>query len=324
MKSKKGIIIPLVITIILLIGLGVGYWYIYGNDYVFKINGEKITMLEFNTYLKAQKAIMEAQFGENVWDILIEEAPAIEVARDSAKQGLVDTKLKLQQARKMKLSLTSEEKELIRGAVEMYGQTLQELYGITFEELLKINEENELIRKLEVELYKQEDHSTHEHGPINIEKYERGEETGITFDSRHILFDTKELSEEDANARKVKAEGVLARVKNGEDFGTLAKEFSEDPGSKDNGGLYEGIGLGQFVSEYENAVLSLNDGEIYPELVKSAHGYHIIKLEKLNDSEYLSLAETEAVLQSELDEKAKIWLEEAQIEVNEQQYNSAQ
>ena len=182
MKSKKGIIIPLVITIILLIGLGVGYWYIYGNDYVFKINGEKITMLEFNTYLKAQKALMEAQLGENVWDILIEDAPAIEVARDSAKQGLVDTKLKLQQARKMKLSLTSEEKELIRSAVEMYGQTLQEMYGVTFEELLKINEENELIRKLEIELYKQEDHSTHEHGPINIEKYERGEENGITFD----------------------------------------------------------------------------------------------------------------------------------------------
>lgn len=324
MKSKKGIIIPLVITIILLIGLGIGYWYIYGNDYVFKINGEKITMIEFNAYLNAQKKIMEQQFGENVWDILIEDAPAIEIARDSAKQGLMDTKIKVQQARKMKVSLTSEEKEYIKSAVEMYGQSLQELYGITFEELLKINEENELIRKLAVELYKQEDHSTHDHGPIDIEKYQRGEESGTTFDSRHILFDTKGLSEQEANAKKAKAEGVLKRIKNGEDFVALAKEFSEDPGSKDNGGLYEGIGLGQFVTEYENAVLSLKDGELYPELVKSPHGYHIIKCEKLNKSEYITLAEAENVLQSELDQKAKVWLEEAKIEVNEQQYNSAQ
>ena len=324
MKSKKGIIIPLVITIILLIGLGVGYLYIYGNDYVFKINDEKVTMIEFNTYLKLQKKIMEYQFGENVWDILIADAPAIEVARDSAKQGLIDTRLKLQKAREMKISLTSEEKQMIKSAVETYGQSLMESYDMTFEELLKINEENELIRKLEIELYKNEDHSAHEHGKIDIEKYIRNEETGTTFNSRHILFNTENLSEADVKTVKAKAEAVLKRVKNGEDFGALAKEFSEDPGSKENGGLYENIGLGQFVTEYETAVLSMKDGEIYPTLVKTPYGYHIIKLEKLNKTDYLSLAETQGVLQNELDEKTKVWLEEANIEVNEQQYNSAQ
>lgn len=324
MKSKKGIIIPLIITIILLIGLGVGYLYIYGNDYVFKINDEKVTLIEFNTYLKLQKKMMEEQAGENIWDILIDDAPAIELARDSAKQGLLDAKIKLQKAREMKVSLTSEEKQEIKAAVESYGQLLMAAYDMTFEELLKFNEENELIRKLEIEVYKQDDHSAHEHGKIDIENYAIGKETGTTFDSRHILFDTKSLSEADAKNVKAKAEAVLKRAKNGEDFGALAKEFSEDPGSKENGGLYENIGLGQFVTEYENAVLSMQDGEIYPELVKSPHGYHIIKLEKLNKTDYLSLTETRGVLQKELDEKAKTWLEESTVEVNEQQYNSAQ
>ena len=95
MKSKKGVIIPLIITIILLVVAAVGYWYIYDNDYVLKINGQKITMIEFNTYLTLQKKTMEQQYGENVWNILIKDAPAIEAARDGAKQAIVDTKVKV-------------------------------------------------------------------------------------------------------------------------------------------------------------------------------------------------------------------------------------
>lgn len=324
MKAKKGVIIPLIITIILLIAVGVGYWYIYDNDYVLKINGQKITMIEFNTYLNLQKKIMEQQYGENVWNILIKDAPAIEAARDGAKQAIVDTKVKVQKAKEMNVSLTSEEKQLIRTAVEYNGQDIIDDYDITFEELLRINEEYAIISKLETELFKQNDHSSHTHGKVNIESYEKGEETGTTFDSRHILFDTQKLNEEEAKTVKVKAQEVLNRVKNGEDFATLATEFSEDPGSKNNGGLYEEIGLGNFVSEYEKAVMAIKDGEIYPELVESPYGYHIIKREKVNNSEYLSSSETQSLLTTELDEEAKKWIEDAKIEVNEQQYNSAQ
>lgn len=326
MKLKKGIIIPLIITIILLIGFSIGYWYIYRNDYVFKLNGEKITMLEFNTYLNLQKSTMEAQLGENVWDILIQDAPAIEFARDSAKHALLDTKIKLQKAREMKISLTNEEKQFIKQAVIMNGTSLMEANDITFEELLRINEDYMLISKLEVENYKLEDHSTHNHGSINIEAFSNGEETGTTFSSRHILFnaDSQKLSDNEIKSIKSKAEKVLKRIKNGEDFADLAKEFSEDPGSKENGGLYEAVAVGSFVPEYEDAVMKIKDGEVYPELVKSSYGYHIIKREKVNESEYLTSNETQNVLTKELNEKAEKWLSEAEIEVNEQQYNSAQ
>lgn len=79
---------------------------------------------------------------------------------------------------------------------------------------------------------------------------------------------------------KTKAEEVLQRAKNGEDFAALAKEFSEDPGSKDKGGLYENTPTGQMVPEFEQAALALEPGQISPNLVESKFGYHIIKLEK--------------------------------------------
>jgi foldase protein PrsA len=79
---------------------------------------------------------------------------------------------------------------------------------------------------------------------------------------------------------KAKAQQILERAKNGEDFAALAKEFSEDPGSKDKGGLYENVRKGQFVPEFETAALAAEPGQVVPELVETKYGYHIIKLEK--------------------------------------------
>ena len=76
----------------------------------------------------------------------------------------------------------------------------------------------------------------------------------------------------------------MQKVKNGEDFAALAKEFSDDPGSKEKGGLYEGIAEGAFVPEFEKAVFSMQPGTIYTELVESNFGFHIIKLEKLGET----------------------------------------
>jgi hypothetical protein len=83
--------------------------------------------------------------------------------------------------------------------------------------------------------------------------------------------------------KRAKAEEILNRVKAGEDFAKLAQEFSEDPGSKDKGGLYEGITEGAFVPEFEKAVFSSQKGQIYPELVESNFGYHIIKVEDFGE-----------------------------------------
>ena len=86
-----------------------------------------------------------------------------------------------------------------------------------------------------------------------------------------------ELSDEKKSEAKGKAEEVLAKVKSGEDFATLAKEYSEDTASAINGGDLDFFPKGYMVEPFENAAFSMKVGEI-SDLVESSFGYHIIKI----------------------------------------------
>jgi parvulin-like peptidyl-prolyl isomerase len=85
--------------------------------------------------------------------------------------------------------------------------------------------------------------------------------------------------EYDTKAARAKAEDLLKRVRAGEDFAALAKEFSDDPGSKAQGGDLGWFGRGQMIKEFEDAAFALKQGEVSG-LVESPFGYHIIKVEE--------------------------------------------
>ncbi|MCL2777461.1 MAG: peptidylprolyl isomerase [Polyangiaceae bacterium] len=94
---------------------------------------------------------------------------------------------------------------------------------------------------------------------------------------RHILVKFGGTKDEDKSAAKKKAVDILDRVKKGEDFAKLAKEFSDDPGSKDNGGEYPADAIEKFVAPFQQAVQSVKPGEIVPDVVETQFGYHVIK-----------------------------------------------
>jgi parvulin-like peptidyl-prolyl isomerase len=110
----------------------------------------------------------------------------------------------------------------------------------------------------------------------------------------HILMSTrdpdtnKELSEDQKAAKRKKAEEVLKRAKAGEDFAKLAKEYSEDPGSKDRGGEYQ-FARGQMVAPFETAAFSLKTNEV-SDIVNTEFGYHIIKLSEKIPAKKVELA----------------------------------
>ncbi|MFL0401624.1 peptidylprolyl isomerase PrsA [Bacillus nitratireducens] len=73
------------------------------------------------------------------------------------------------------------------------------------------------------------------------------------------------------------AKEVKEKINNGEDFTTLAKQYSEDTGSKEQGGEIAGFAPGQTVKEFEEAAYKLDAGQV-SEPIKTSYGYHIIKV----------------------------------------------
>ena len=83
----------------------------------------------------------------------------------------------------------------------------------------------------------------------------------------------KRTSEEEASA---KIEEILKKLEEGEDFYELAKEYSDDTASKENGGRLEAFTNGEMTSAFEKAAIALNVGEYSKTAVKTEYGYHII------------------------------------------------
>ncbi len=79
------------------------------------------------------------------------------------------------------------------------------------------------------------------------------------------------------NEAKKKAQDIRKQIMAGEDFATLAKKYSQDPGSKSRGGDLGYFKKGQMVPDFEKAAFSLKKGEV-SQPVKTTFGYHIIKV----------------------------------------------
>ena len=85
--------------------------------------------------------------------------------------------------------------------------------------------------------------------------------------------------EYDTSAARAKIEGLLRRVRAGEDFATLASMYSQDRGSKSRGGDLGWFGRGAMIKPFEDAAFALKAGEVSG-VVETVFGYHIIKVEE--------------------------------------------
>lgn len=120
----------------------------------------------------------------------------------------------------------------------------------------------------------------------------------------HILIGTvdpatnEKLPDDKVAEKKTLADDILKKVQAGEDFGELAKQYSEDPGSKDIGGEYT-FPKGKMVAEFEDWSFNAKEGDMG--VVETSYGYHVMKFIKhvpasLGDEEKASIT---ASMQSE-------------------------
>lgn len=96
--------------------------------------------------------------------------------------------------------------------------------------------------------------------------------------ARHILIGQRGDSEEQRAQQLQQAEDLLERIEGGESFETLARQYSQDPGSAARGGDLGWFGRGQMVAPFENAAFDAEVGEVVGP-VETDFGYHLIRVE---------------------------------------------
>jgi len=131
--------------------------------------------------------------------------------------------------------------------------------------------------------------------------------TPATASARHILIgvrsnesQTDKLSDADALVKITKIAQELETGK--KSWQEAAKEYSEDPGSVDKGGLYENFNPAQMVPEFAEAVQTQEIGKI-GKPIKTRFGYHIIMVESRKPEQIQTFDEAKAAIKAKLQEK---------------------
>ena len=120
----------------------------------------------------------------------------------------------------------------------------------------------------------------------------------------HILIDmVADADQATIAAKQAEADALIMRIKNGESFAALAKQYSKDPGSAAKGGDLGWISKGMMTPEFEQALYKLDKGAV-SSVVKSSFGYHIIQLSDIKSAEVQSFAEKKSELEQQFQAQA--------------------
>ena len=121
--------------------------------------------------------------------------------------------------------------------------------------------------------------------------------------ARHILIQIGTSAEKSKEALMPRVEELQQKLNDGESFEDLAREYSDDPGSAKQGGDLGWVATGEMVKPFEDALFSMNKGEV-SDVVESQFGLHLIKLEDIRTPELQTLAEKRSEFEYELKQDA--------------------
>lgn len=132
---------------------------------------------------------------------------------------------------------------------------------------------------------------------------------------RHILISPNQVRD-DQKAKAI-AEEVYAKVKAGEDFAALAKIYSEDPGSKQNGGDLEWVQTSMLVPEFAKAMETLGNNELSAP-VHTQYGWHVMQVLDRRERDISSTAFKSQIQQKLYERKLSEALQNWYIQLRDQ------
>jgi peptidyl-prolyl cis-trans isomerase SurA len=270
-------------------------------------------------------------------DVLREAQPVIQ---DAQKKGMVDDKARHELRLKVldrlieKLLTEQKVKELgikigddeIRQAVDdvkrqnnnMTQSQLEaalKAQGYTFAQYeAQLREQLERLRLVSMEVRSKvyvSEKEAEQYYAAHQDKYAEEE----TFKARHIFIKVDEKAPADQIQQAMsKALKVLFEARQGKDFIALAKEYSDDPAAKKDGGDLGTFKRGEMLADLEKAILPLKPGEV-GELVNTPSGLHIVKLDerssgKVKPFETVKAEIKELLYRQKQDERFSSWMKE--------------
>ncbi len=311
-NSERTIILSIVIGVLVIAFAIFGIYYYQSNEKaIATFDGGKVTIADYTVYYKTFAPLLE-YYGY----------PSSIIPEQIANKAGIDMII-MKKAKEANVTLSDEDKasvDEIFNDKDQVQQFIDEGIDVARMKQLYYNDYtiSAYIEKLKDEIADEE--------VIEYIKSVSGEDADLyEYNTSHILFKTVDDSynslsdEEKANVR-AKAESVLARALSGEDFASLAKEFSEDTGTSEDGGKFTMYMDGNVYTEYADAVKNLAEGQITATLVETQAGYHIIKLDSKVEN---GRAHNDTEREECVDEQINGLTETMHFEINEEAMNNA-
>ena len=264
------------------------------NDFYLYIDGEKVSSKEYTYFFTSEKNFYAqntgVEIGKDFWTTPKKDGKTpLEAVRKSASSFCRKYKMLMKLMKDRNYTPSQEAQKAVKesldsfvaesGGVESANEIAMAQNGVSLDDKQEIDKNNQIIGyfmadiKNKLSLSDKDVQSFYEKNKNNFEEVTVQSILFITLDSETF----KPVPQDKMDELKKQAEELLSKAKAGEDFKELVKKYCEVPGSKCDWGEYT-FPRGQMPKEVEDWSFNAKPGDIG--IVKSMHGYHVIKFIK--------------------------------------------
>ena len=258
------------------------FFILFGSGFTQEALDKIVAVVDNEIILKS-----ELEFQVNIFANQRGMDPSTPGLKEQILNSMIDEKLVYAQAELDSITVTDDEiKQRIDYQIQVfqqqYGsiQRIEEMYGMSIERI-KRELRDDVRKNLMIQRTRQTKfaniEATRREAKVFFETYK--DSIGMIPEKLTIyhIFKNPQASDRIKKIAKDFAQALLDSIKAGVDFSELAKKYSDDPGSKMQGGDLGFVKRGVFYPGFEAAAFSLAEGE-YSDVVESPVGFHIIQL----------------------------------------------